>query len=673
MENLRIGIHLNSKTNFLYKQRNHLGKSVFEYIIASDDPWNFMKFIEKLQYYKYFDHEFKGATGLNLFEYYVKLSMVHSGDSSLLSFYVNEIILYLLEEHDIASLPIDTALNFTEVDYVKEFNIKNYVNILDPCPRLCLEGKISADYMLCLIVAYCKPVLLSSEQKKRLNNNPIVKLLLMIISGPENECVEGFAENLIEIEDYLANLCFMSEGTAPSNILVLFKNAMFLAAMINNRRNVIDKIFESENFATMNFKFPSNMKIYDGSYYATMKLIDNNYGDVLAKYNFPKSWISAKEFGKKLLDSRITLTHNQKRIEINTAFLINSNWKQFNVETESDLKDLLIFGDDTKTLHFFSENEGLKEFITHPAIEIYVGLKWFKYKRIFVWNFWIFVLQLITYSLFVFGKIGEDYENRDSNWCINCDKPMLQKHLQVQTILTIIYMTARELFQFWNVNKKSIYIHFSSLENVVECLLIVSIACTFLMDIIESREMFVYLACVNIFAMMTTMITMFPYSFMYFHMQMFRKVAITFAKFFLTFITLLFTFVMIFAIIFNLMLPKSGKIQENNESSPNENGDDDPPEFVKNFDNIGKAGLKVILMLSGEYSIDPFDLNLFQLIVFTIFVFITYILFNLIVGLTIDDVQKLRVNANRVVVQNQIEKIVKTDRIFRDFYSESSW
>lgn len=630
-----------------------------------------MKFIQKLKFHKYFDYEFKAATKFNLFEYYVKLSMLHSGNDVLLSFYVNEIILYLLEEYDIASLPIEAALEFTDADYVEVFNLKY---IPDHCPRLCLKGKISADYMLCLIVAYCKPELLQSVVKKRLSNNPIVKLLLKIISGPESECVESFVENLIKIEDYLVNLCFMSESrsehTASSNLLVLFKNAMFIAAMINDRRKVIDKIFESENFATMNFKFPSNMKIYDGSYYATTKLIDKSYGDVLEKYNFPKSWISAKEFGKNLLNSRIALTHNGKRIEINTTFLINSDLKQFNVETENDLTDVLVFRDDTKALQFFNESEALKEFITHPAIAIYVGLKWFKYKRIFVWNFWIFVLQLITYSLYVLGKIGEDYENSDSDWCMICEKPLLQTFLQVQTILTIIYMTGREYFQFWNMNKKSVYNHFSALENIVECLLIVSIACTFLMDINKSREIFVYLSCFNIFAMMLIMITMFPYSFMYFHMQMFRKVAITFAKFFLTFITLLFTFVLIFAIIFNLTLPKNVKMHEN-QSDTAENTDD-TPEFVKNFDNIGNAALKVILMLSGEYSIDPFDLNMFQLIVFSIFVFITYILFNLIVGLTIDDVQKLRENANRVVIQNQIEKIVKTDTIFRDYFSERS-
>lgn len=431
----------------VFRQKNHLGKSIFDYVIASNDPWNLIKFIKKLKFYKYFDHQFKNATGFNLFQHYVKLSMVHSSDNSILSAYVNEIVLYVLEEYDCASLPLEVASDLTGADNVETFGIRNYQNIRDPCPRLCLEGNIAANYVLCLIVAYCRPELLSAEFTIRLSyNNPIVQLLLKIISGTESECVAGFVESLIEVEDYLGRLCFMSEeATYSSKLIASFKGTMLIAAMIHDRRGVIDKIFESENFATTNFKFPSNMKTYDGSYYATMKLIDSNYGDVLSKYNIPKNWINAKEFGKRLLDSRIKLIDSQKRIEINSAFLINSHLKQFHVKTENDMVDHLLLQDDTKTLQFYYENEGLKEFITHPAIAIYVALKWFKYRRIFAWNFWIFVLQLAGYSLFVFGEIGKNYKNCDSSWCTS---PVLQNYLQFQTILTIVYMIGREIFQF---------------------------------------------------------------------------------------------------------------------------------------------------------------------------------------------------------------------------------
>lgn len=235
--------------------------------------------------------------------------MLHVGDNRLLSSYVNEIVFYLLEEYDTASLPIARALDFTDVDYVEKFDIEQCRNISDPCPRLCLQGKIAADYMLCLMVAYCRPERFKRELVACLSyKNPVVNLLLMIIRGTESECVEGFVASLIKFEDYLSRLHFMSEtpdASSSSKLIALFKSTMFIAAMINDKRWVIDKIFESENFATTNFKFPSNMKTYGGSYYATMKLIDSNYGDVLSKYNFPKSWINSKEFGKRLLDSRI--------------------------------------------------------------------------------------------------------------------------------------------------------------------------------------------------------------------------------------------------------------------------------------------------------------------------------------------------------------------------------
>lgn len=95
-------------------------------------------------------------------------------------------------------------------------------------------------------------------------------------------------------------------------------------------------------------------------------------------------------------------------------------------------------------------------------------------------------------------------------------------------------------------------------------------------------------------------------------------------------------------------------------------------DFKDNFKNAGRTGLKVLMMLSGEYGIEPSELNAFNIVVFSIFVINTYILFNLILGLTIDDVQQLREEAMSIKVSSQIDKIIRANKIFKNFYGDNS-
>lgn len=90
--------------------------------------------------------------------------------------------------------------------------------------------------------------------------------------------------------------------------------------------------------------------------------------------------------------------------------------------------------------------------------------------------------------------------------------------------------------------------------------------------------------------------------------------------------------------------------------------------FNMNFENYNTSFLKVIMMLSGEYTVEPFRLKgWFQITVFLIFVFSTFILFNLIMGLIFDDVQTLREKARHLTIERNAQKFIKTSGKYDDF------
>lgn len=90
--------------------------------------------------------------------------------------------------------------------------------------------------------------------------------------------------------------------------------------------------------------------------------------------------------------------------------------------------------------------------------------------------------------------------------------------------------------------------------------------------------------------------------------------------------------------------------------------------IFKNFENPFTSFQKTLIMLSGEY-IDPSTLDsVSKQILSLLFVFTSFILFNLINGLAISDIQQLKEHAEYLNLKQQIRNASESEGVLCDVY-----
>lgn len=87
---------------------------------------------------------------------------------------------------------------------------------------------------------------------------------------------------------------------------------------------------------------------------------------------------------------------------------------------------------------------------------------------------------------------------------------------------------------------------------------------------------------------------------------------------------------------------------------------------------IGKFNLHLFINFpkKGEYTIEPSKLRWYQLILFGIFVVFSFILFNLLLGMSIEDIQNLRDDALQRDLERKAKKFIETNDKFEEIYAE---
>lgn len=91
--------------------------------------------------------------------------------------------------------------------------------------------------------------------------------------------------------------------------------------------------------------------------------------------------------------------------------------------------------------------------------------------------------------------------------------------------------------------------------------------------------------------------------------------------------------------------------------------------IFKNFENPFTSFQKTLMMLSGEFTIDPYTLDsASKQILFLVFVCTSFILFNLINGLAISDVAQLRIQAEFLNLKQQIRSGFESEKVVCDVY-----
>jgi hypothetical protein len=175
-------------------------------------------------------------------------------------------------------------------------------------------------------------------------------------------------------------------------------------------------------------------------------------------------------------------------------------------------------------------------------------------------------------------------------------------------------------------------------------------------------------------------------------MFMLKQVTKTFTKFFTIFILVIIAFTFSFCVVLKpptISAPspwKQLKKDWNNSEvlvpykepalmfiNTLQNSLEDNETVFRNFENPFTSFQKTLMMLSGEFEIEPYTLDSVpKQVLFLFFVFISFILFNLINGLAISDVAQLRDHAEFLNLKQQVRNVAESENILCDIYFKLS-
>lgn len=247
---------------------------------------------------------------------------------------------------------------------------------------------------------------------------------------------------------------------------------------------------------------------------------------------------------------------------------------------------------------------------------------------------------------------------------------LLHKFFQLVCVVSTILLGIRESLQLkWFYKSRSDY--FSNLTNQIESVMIalswVVLTTIFTFDISATLDMFSFLATLLIIVSTVTMMSMLPFNAVPLYMRMLKNVSITFFKFFSFFVFIIFAFSVSFFVIFR---PKYPKIDGMTSNITNDTvvQDTDDTAVYQNFGTLIGSFFKTLLMLSGEYTIEPFTLSITKMIIFFIFVITSFILFNLIIALAITDVKELTDEAEALDLFYKSQRFIKSAEKWKEFY-----
>ncbi|XP_070506523.1 uncharacterized protein [Chironomus tepperi] len=560
-------------------------------------------------------------------------------------------ITYFLEEiGTINEIENDAVINYF-LDIIKSYeNFSKYM--------------FEIDDLLGFIIAYWNPQGRMYQEYKEVltNSSPFYELLFMIVEKKSKDFIRLFPKKIEKLEKTYKTRYNIIEAQKKSedNLYELYTSnliyVLFFAAIKNKQLKIIEYIFINDSFVTIPFEFPPNMKAQEIHYFTALTFF--KWKHELGHSNIPKDWLTQKVL-KELLDSRIKY-HDKDLVEIDCTFMIRQKTK---VKGKSDIDNNMLMLEDLISLQYIKENENLKEFIAHPVVETYINLKSFKYQRILAFNFWIFVILYILPFLLL---IARSHLNGNETLIKIYDLFYLDKW----HYFGITFLICRETFQCYTSESYTGY--FSQLSNKLDvALIILSITlsvCTSYKDEIDKEGNLRYLEASLILFITINATNSLPSAYVPLNIQTLKRVALTFLGLFNTFAIILIAFTLSFFIIFE------GELNEKLKSK-NETG----VESVDNFIRLDTSFVKIITMLSGEYAIEPISIDFFQLVFFGIFIISSFILYNLILGLAIENVQEIKNDSRKFILETKAKKLInigikleKLHRLFDRFSSTAN-
>lgn len=682
--------------HFFFHQISPSGKLLLDFVIDSKDDRNLIaflmpsisgseSFVNKKYFLKMQSEQYFERTKKTLFERYLYIKDNDTRDEFF------ELCFYLFEEmdfiHDIQhETCVDVALILANIHKYEGGNNNNDVKkilnsdegkeifeaVKDETVKF--DHEYDCDKLLKYFAAYWtkNDLNYTTYKLKLIGHSPFFTMMAHILEGNEDDFFKSFHDNVNDLV-LSYNLRYhkieSNETMMQEDLFILFRTAMK-----NDQRKIMKCILNYESFETLQFNFPSYKKADKNNHYAALMLLESGYA--LGDKSIPDDWIS-EQIMSEFLDSQVKVI-DQELVQMNTNLLLCNHDRKYKIKSKDDVDNLMLFHEWNESLKFILENEALHDLILHPIVSTYINLKSYKYQRIYELNFVLFFfLYLLPFGLLItyhsFDNINETFS------------AYFLRILEIICTCSTSLLTIREFGQMVWVSK-SLKDYFWQKTNQLELAMIflswTLLLGIFWLDLDEHSEAFSFVSTLFIILSTTELLTMLPFKSMPIYMMMLKTVAATFLRFFCFFVFILFSFSISFCVIFR---PKNGKsisdsLKPSNEtdeeiSKLNEDfdgavkkDDDDDNEVYQNFDTIARSFFKTVLMLSGEYTIEPFTLNMTKMIIFFIFVLTSFVLFNLILGLAVDDVQGVRREAEILNLRYEAKKFIDSARKWKEFF-----
>ena len=510
---------------------------------------------------------------------------------------------------------------------------------------LTMQPVTHRDEILRLLIAYWK---IDSSNYDKYKHHPYLKhqiynLMIMLKKGNDESFKETFSLYLIEMmhqhkENYQAHV------QKDANILLTL-------ALRHCQKRAMETIITCQTIEINKIQIITDKSVstYEHINYLMKLMLRHGYN----VHELNHSWVNVGVF-EDSLDARI--------IEADKNNII-IDYKSYNYNNGS-----IINQDDNESLfscYNILNNRCMKNNMTHPVLSTIINLKAIKYQRFYAFNFWMFV---VVYMLPFYILLSHQHE-MNSLWIW---------FIYLFCIIGTGFLIIRESIQF-RINESGSY--FRKISNYIEVVLIVvSVIVLIIIPVLKRDEskLITYSSALLIIFATVEVLTFLPYPSMAIYMFMFKNVAMTFWKFLLIF------FLIIFAFAFSFSIVMKPAVENNEQSSSNETIEiskfefetivekslkklDDESSIFNNFENLLTSILKTLQMLSGEFTIEPFSLDNFQKILVFCFVITSIILFNLIIGLVISDIQDVKEQADFLFLQNQVEKTLQTSLAISKF------
>jgi len=479
--------------------------------------------------------------------------------------------------------------------------------------------------------------------------SPFFKLFLSLKEHDEDDFEDAFPEYLDHVrQNAVNNENFSLTIREDSNILLTLaldtgmRKAMHI--LISCQSVDPQRPQTSLDFSICNEL--SMLKLLESGYYL-------GYEDESAKDG---NWFNAKIF-EQFLDSCVKMApaNGVNRDDLNVGiqldytFLISPDIRPIVMKNYQSENGSLIFSAGMRPLEWILESDRLRHLITHPLLSTFINIKSHKFSQIYNLNLYMFCI----FYVFPFMLLFVHYDPSD-------DTDMLR--ILIPAAVATFYLTIRESIQFfWIIDSKLEY--FKKKSNKLEMLMILSSWWLLMALVTHSFHSYQVTSAFIILFGAIELLSILPFSSLSIYMFMLKEVTITFLKFFTIFILIILAFTFSF---YAILKP----IKHLNNQTYNDTATMQANEAVfRNFENPFTSFIKTILMFAGDFSVEPFKLDsIWKQILFLCFVLTAFILYNLINGLAISDIQKLKDDAEFLNLKQRIRTTADCEKILCNLY-----